>query len=267
MPDDEIPMSERPHARMAMTSPEDRTRHAITAGIRANEGLIFEFAKAWYASPYTFRATTVLGWPACKIPLDLWILMDLFTQYKFRTVVECGTAGGGTTLWYAILMDLLGIDDGRIFSIDIDVPGPGEDRPRHDRITYVHGSSVDPAIVGQVATDAGLHHGSRHPVLVNLDSSHHAPHVLHELEAWAPLVPVGSYLVVEDTNGAPVMEDAAGNQVEVEGPLAAVLEYLARHPGEFTREVSCERYWLTMNPHGWLQRARACSRHAAEASR
>jgi cephalosporin hydroxylase len=226
-------------------------RQEIVAGLRAHEDLIFKFASAWYGSPYTFRATKVLGWPACKIPLDLWVLMDLFTQYRFDTVVETGTAGGGTTLWYAILMDLLGIEGGKVISIDIDLPGEGEKRPEHARIEYIHGSSVDREVVdrcaAQMAGDA---------VLVNLDSNHCAPHVLDELRLWAPLVPVGGWLLVEDTNGAPVMDDAAGNPVEVQGPLAAVLEYLQGHPGEWFRDVSCERYWLTMNPHGYLQRER-----------
>lgn len=255
---DDIPMSERPHAKMAMTSQAGAVRNEIKAGIRAHEQLIFDFTSAWYRSPYTFRQTRVLGWPACKIPLDLWILMDLFTQYRFETVIECGTAGGGTTLWYAILMDLLGIEGGQVISIDIDTPGPDEKRPEHPRIRYIQGSSTDPAIMAAAVSYAS--EGGRHlidqAVLVNLDSNHHAPHVLDELRLWAPLVPVGSWLVVEDTNGAPVMQDAAGNDVEVEGPMAAVLEYLAGHPGEWFRDVLQERYWLTMNPHGWLQRER-----------
>jgi cephalosporin hydroxylase len=252
-------MAERPNAKMAVASPGSKARAEIVGGLRAHEPLIFEFAKAWYNSPYTFRQTRVLGWPACKIPLDLWIYMDLFTQYRFTTVVECGTAGGGTTLWYAILMDLLGIP-GHVWSIDIELPGPGEARPEHPRITYIHGSSTDPEVADRIMAETGrgtYGPGLRPDILVNLDSNHHAPHVLEELRLWAPLVPVGGWLVVEDTNGAPVMEDAAGHPLEVEGPLAAVLEYLAGHPGEWFRDVLQERYWLTMNPHGWLQRERA----------
>lgn len=247
----------RPPARMSISDPAAKARQEIVAGLRAHEGLIFEFAKAWYDSPYTFRQTRVLGWPACKIPFDLWIMMDLFTQYRFRTVVETGTAGGGTTLWFAVLMDLLGID-GHVWSIDIDLPGPGEKRPEHPRITYVHGSSADPDVVDRVVAESG--HGASPDILVNLDSNHCAPHVLDELRLWAPLVPVGGWLVVDDTNGAPVMDDAAGNPVEVEGPFAAVMEYLAGHPGEWFRDVLQERHMLTMNPHGWLQRERPWNR-------
>ena len=236
-----------PAARMAVLDPEDKMRHEITASLRAHQQLIYQFAKAWYDSPYTFQSTKVFGHTACKIPFDLWILHDLFCQYRFDVVVECGTAGGGTTLWYAKLMDMLAIQGGRVFSIDnAEVDG----RPEHSRITYLTGSSTDPELSAMVAPS--LRDKS---VLVNLDSNHLALHVLDELALWAPLVPLGSWLVVEDTNGSPIVTDPdTGKRVSVEGPLAAVMEYLAKHPGEWFRDVVCERYWLTMNPHGWLQR-------------
>jgi Cephalosporin hydroxylase len=243
-----------------LLSADDRDRHAITAGLRANEELIFKFAKAWYASNYTFRATTVLGYPACKIPLDLWIMHDLFCQYRFVHVIETGTAGGGTTLWYAMLMDMLGIEGGRIWSIDVDDAPEGALRPEHPRITYVKGSSTDLAIVESITNKIRFRRGHfAGATLVNLDSSHFATHVVEELRVWAPLLEVNDWFVVEDTNGVPVMDDPrTGTQVEVEGPFAAVMEFMAKHPGEFSREVVCERYWLTMCPHGFLQRHARC---------
>ncbi len=126
--------SELPAAKMGVLSSDDQTRHQITAGLRAHNKLIFDFTKAWYSSPYTFRTTTVLGFSACKIWLDLGIFHDLFVQYRFQTVIELGTAAGGATLWFAILMDLLGIEGGHVYSIDtaaIDPEGP--QRPAHPR--------------------------------------------------------------------------------------------------------------------------------------
>ncbi len=256
----EIPMSERPSAQMALSSREDQARHEIKAQLRAHNDLIFDFTAAWYRSPYTFRSTKFMGYPACKIPFDLWILHDLFCQYRFETVIETGTAGGGTTLWYAMLMEMLGID-GAVLSIDIDALDEGRQRPVHPRITYLTGSSVDPVIVAKADTWLLEHQkkdaeGKVGAMLMNLDSNHHAPHVLEELRMWAPRVPIGSWMLVEDTNGAPVMQDVGGNPIEVEGPLAAVFEYMASHPDEWFRDVVCERYWVTMNPHGWLQRHR-----------
>lgn len=234
-------------------SPDAKVRHEITAGLRANEDLIYRFASAWYQSPYTFLQTRVLGHAACKIPLDLWVFMDLFTQYRFETVIECGTAAGGSTLWFALLQDMLQIEGGQVVSIDLEFEPK---RPQHPRISYIRGSTTDPAVQAQALARFSPHYSRRAaPVLVNLDSDHHAPHVLNELRLWAPLVPVGSWLVVEDTNGSPVVEDPiTGEPHGVEGSLAAVMEYMQAQPGEWLRDVSCERYWLTMNPHGWLQR-------------
>ncbi len=230
------------------------TRHEIVAGLRAHQDLIYQFANAWYQSPYTFRCTRFLGHLVCKIPFDLHVYHDLFCQYRFSTVIETGTAHGGSALWFATMMDLLGIENGRVLTIDINGEDASEPRPKHPRIKYVHGSTVDPEVFESVRLWASKRVG---PVLVNLDSDHTAPHVLRELELYAPLVPPNGWLVVEDTNGAPVVE-VDGQSVAVEGPFAAVMEYLAKHPNEFLRDVVCERYWLTMNPHGWLQRQKEC---------
>lgn len=241
------PASPLPAANMAVLDPHTKIRHDITASLRANNDLIYRFATAWYASPYTFQSTKVLGVSACKIPFDLWIYHDLFCQFRFQTVVETGTASGGSALWYATLMDLLKIDDGLIYTIDTEA---APDRPTHPRIIYLNGSSTDPSMLDRVTLQG--------PLLVSLDSNHLAYHVLAELALWAPLVPVGSWLVVEDTNGAPVVKDAQGVLQQVEGPFAAVSEYLQAHPGEFVADTVCERYWLTMNPNGWLQRVALC---------
>lgn len=256
---------------MEVLTPDDKARHAITAGLRANEELIFKFTQAWYNQPYTFRTVKVLGFPACKIPLDLFVLMDLFTQYRFQTVIETGTAGGGTTLWYAVLMDLLGIKGGKVISVDVNAIGDmnGEDtiRPEHPRIQYIKGGSTDPETFAAVRQAMGLdpvepvdgdppiRQRVVGPLLVNLDSDHHAPHVLKELALYAPLLKVNDWLVVEDTNAGPAVRDAVTGKVyTVEGPMAAVLEFLGAHPGEFLQDVICERFWLSMNPRGWLMR-------------
>lgn len=232
---------------------DDLVRHEILAGLKANNDLAFRFSEAYYRSPYTFNVTRVLGHLACKIPTDLWTFHDLFCQYRFRTVIETGTAGGGTTLWFATLMDLLQVEGGLVVSID---PEPQPDLPQHPRIRYAKLSSLEPAAV-HLAKSACERGG---PVLVDLDSDHRAGHVLAELERYAPLCKVGDWLVVEDTNGAPVVRDPhTGKAGMIEGPFTGLMEYLNRHPGEFLRDVVCERHMLTMNPYGWLQRQQKCT--------
>ena len=88
-------------------------------------------------------------------------------------------------------------------------------------------------------------------MLVILDSDHSRDHVAAELEAYAPLVPIGSYLIVEDTNvnGHPAAPDFGP------GPMEALWDFMATDPG-FEVDTRCERYFLTQNPSGYLKRVR-----------
>ena len=76
-----------------------------------------------------------------------------------------------------------------------------------------------------------------------------APRRVRQFEAYAPLVPVGSYVVVTDTivNGHPVWP-AFGP-----GPAEAVKQILTSH-GEFVADPTMEKYSLTFNPGGFLKR-------------
>jgi cephalosporin hydroxylase len=86
---------------------------------------------------------------------------------------------------------------------------------------------------------------------VILDSDHRVDHVHAELLAYAPLVQVGDYLVVEDTNvnGHPTYP-AYGP-----GPMEA-LERFLRETDEFEVDTVAERFMMTLNPRGYLRRAK-----------
>ena len=74
-------------------------------------------------------------------------------------------------------------------------------------------------------------------------------HVLRELRAYAPLVSVGQYLVVEDTN-------IGGHPVFVEhgpGPWEAVGTFLAEQDA-FVIDVAREKFLVSFNPGGYLER-------------
>ena len=72
-----------------------------------------------------------------------------------------------------------------------------------------------------------------------------------EFNVYAPLVPVDSYVIVENTivNGHPVWPGFGP------GPLEAVKRILAQH-GEFVADTAMEKYGLTFNPSGFLKRTR-----------
>jgi cephalosporin hydroxylase len=83
--------------------------------------------------------------------------------------------------------------------------------------------------------------------------------VLAAFEAYSPLVPVGSYLVVENTvvNGRPV-ESAFGP-----GPHEAVSDILRTHR-DFVPDPSYERFTITFNKHGYLRRMATTSPSSAD---
>lgn len=191
----------------------------------------------------TWNQTHWMGARVLKSPFDLWTYQEILHAVKPDLLIETGTAHGGSAFYFAHLFDLLG--RGRVVTIDIDASPDGGERPQHPRITYLRGSSTDPAIFTQAT--AGLRTGER--VMVVLDSDHSEAHVAAELRLYAPLVTVGSYLVVEDgnINGHPVPADGTP------GPTEALMPFLDLHP-EFVIDPSCERHLFSFNPRGWLKR-------------
>jgi cephalosporin hydroxylase len=203
--------------------------------------VVREFHRLYYNSgSRTWSDTYWLGTPAQKCPLDLWIYQELLHELRPAVIVETGTAAGGSALFLASICDLLG--HGSIVTVDV-APKPG--RPTHERITYLTGSSTAPEIRKQVEELVG----DSAPVLVILDSNHERDHVLEELRIYAPLVTPGSFVIVEDTNvnGHPVSSDHGP------GPMEAVDEFL-RSSDEFSVDRRREKFFLTFNPGGYLQR-------------
>lgn len=202
------------------------------------------FHKVWYNAYFTHGMTYFEKVPLLKNPLDLWVYQEIIFDLRPSLIIETGTAYGGSALFFARQLEKLG--QGSVVTIDV---APHHELPRHPRITYLPGSSVDERIVALVTARARAHER----VMVVLDSDHSAAHVTAELQAYAPLVTLGQYLVVEDTNinGHPVDLHWKGGP----GPRAAVDAFLPQYP-EFERDVLPERYLLTMHPGGWLRRFR-----------
>jgi cephalosporin hydroxylase len=201
------------------------------------------FHRLYYnVSRRTWKDTWYRGVLTYKCPTDMWIYQELINDLKPSLVVETGTFRGGSALFIADRLETLG--HGEVITIDIDVQ---PDRPEHPRLTYLTGSSVGDAELAEVRKriPADGH------VLVILDADHSQRHVAAELKAYAPLVTVGSYLVVEDTNvnGHPTAPQHGP------GPWEAVEEFLATDPG-FEVDERCERYFLTQNPRGYLRKVR-----------
>jgi len=179
------------------------------------------------------------GHRSIKCPLDLWLYQELLVRTHPAMVIETGTCFGGSALYMANILEQIG--QGRVITIDIEIV---PDRPEHPRLSYLTGSSTDPQIIAQVHDAVGSERA-----MVVLDSDHSAAHVYQEILAYSPLVQVGDYLIVEDTNvnGHPVAADFGP------GPMEAVDKFLSGN-NEFVIDERCERFLMTLNPRGYLRR-------------
>lgn len=201
--------------------------------------IIDAFHRFYYESGAWDRVT-YFGVRTQKYPGDMWVYQELLHEVRPQVVVECGTAFGGSALYLAHLMDHIGV--GRVISIDINHKN---ERPQHPRITYLTGSSTDPAIITQVKTMIG----QDAPTLVILDSDHSRDHVLKEMELYAPLVDKGSYMIVEDSNVNGHPADPSYGP----GPMEAIQAYLRTHK-DFAIDHEREKFLVTYNPNGYLRK-------------
>lgn len=204
--------------------------------------IIDEFHKLYYRTSCiggTWKNTKWMGIPIQKNPMDLIIYQELIYNIKPDIIIETGTKVGGSALFFANICDI--IDNGRIITIDID----GKSKvPEHERITYIWGNSVDEAVINFIEPLI-----KEKKVMVILDSDHTKDHVLKELQIYSEFVTIGSYIIVEDSNvsGVPI-DDMKGN-----GPLEAIIEFI-NNDGRFSIDNSCEKFFFTFNPFGFLKR-------------
>jgi cephalosporin hydroxylase len=147
-----------------------------------------------------------LGLPIIQFPQDAFAVQELLWSYKPDLVVETGVARGGSLIFYASLLELLG--HGEVIGVEIALQPENrraiEEHPLARRIRLVDGSSTAPETVKKVFE----HPAAAGRVMVILDSNHTHAHVLAELHAYSPLVRADGHLIVFDTG----IEEAPAGQ-------------------------------------------------------
>jgi cephalosporin hydroxylase len=210
-----------------------------TVALPMPQGLRSEFIEAFWRS-LAWRDTKWLGQPVHQAPTDLFAYQELIARLRPDWIIETRSANGGRALFLASICELVG--HGQVLSIDAKA---NEKRPQHPRITYLAGRPDDPATADRVRELVGEHPNA----LVVLGTREKRQKLVHEFGLYSPLVPVGGYVVVEDTivNGHPVWPTYGP------GPAEAVKNVLNSR-GDFAPDPSMEKDGLTFNPGGFLRR-------------
>jgi cephalosporin hydroxylase len=169
---------------------------------------------------------TWMGRPLIQNPEDLLRIQEVIYRVRPDVLIETGVAHGGSLIFYAGLFKAMG--RGRVIGIDVEIrPHNRKAIEAHELfggITLIEGDSISPATIERVKALIG----PQEKVFLVLDSKHTKDHVLGELKAYADLVSLDSYAVVEDgimerLVGAPRTKDDWGWN----NPRAAALEFAA----------------------------------------
>jgi len=172
-----------------------------------------------------------LGRPVIQLPEDLIRLQELIYRVRPDLIIETGVAHGGSLVFSAGILKVLG-GDRRVVGVDVEIRPPNraalESHPLSSMITLIEGDSIAPDTVTQVKALVG----PDDTVMVLLDGCHEKTHVLAELEAYAPLLAPGSYVIamdgiMQDLVGAP----RSGSDWATNNPRQAALEFTRRHDG------------------------------------
>lgn len=216
-------------------------------------GVDFLVASAKKKYSYHF---TWMGRPIIAYPQDMIAMQELIWEIKPDLIIETGVAHGGSIIYYASLLELIG-GEGMVVGIDIEIRPYNreliESHPMFKRIKLIEGSSVNADVVKEVEKLAS----TKKKVMVCLDSNHTHEHVLEELKNYAPLVSVGSYCIVFDT----VVEDMPADYdwgVRTWGrgnnPKTAVTEYLKTNDQFVINKSIDYKLLISVAPDGYLKK-------------
>jgi cephalosporin hydroxylase len=206
---------------------------------------------------YTYNYSW-MGRPIIKYPSDIVATQQIVWDVKPDLIIETGIAHGGSLILSASLLELIG-GQGRVLGIDIDIREHNrkeiEAHPMMKRIDMIEGSSVADDVMVQVKAAAE----KAKCVMVFLDSLHTHDHVLKELELYAPLVSIGSYMVLPDTfiEYFPKGYYAHNRPWDVgNNPMTALRAFLEKNKDfEIDREL-CDKLMITEAFDGYLRRVR-----------
>ena len=113
-------------------------------------GWLKNYIAQWFFSDLirstrNFGNVTWAGQPIWQNILDLWVIQETIFALRPAVILETGTNRGGSSFFYAQLLDLIG--HGRVLTVDVERLHD----LKHPRVTHLIGSSVSPEIMAQMS--------------------------------------------------------------------------------------------------------------------
>jgi cephalosporin hydroxylase len=214
-----------------------------------------KFAEETIRSGYSYNFTW-MGRPIIQYPQDMIAMQEIIWEIKPDLIIETGIAHGGSIIFYASILELIG--KGEVLGIDIDIREHNrveiEHHPMSKRINMLQGSAISEQIIEQIKP----YTIGKKAIMVCLDSNHTHAHVLKELELYAPFVTVGSYLVAFDT----IVEDLPADLYKDrlwgvgDNPKTAVFEFLKGNENFIIDKNIDNKLLISVTPEGYLKRIR-----------
>jgi len=212
--------------------------------------------RSWFDHAFKYEYSYHFSWlgrPIIQFPQDMIAIQELIWKVKPDIIIETGIAHGGSIIFSASILELIG--KGEVIGIDVDIRKHNreeiEKHRMYKRITMIEGSSTSQITINKIKKIIG----TRKKVMVFLDSMHTHKHVLEELCNYSKFVKKGSYIIVFDT----MVEDMPKNFFDDRpwdvgnNPKTAVNEFLKSNKRFKVDKQFEKKLLITSSPNGILK--------------
>jgi|TARA_B110000495_G_C23039994_1_gene623103 cephalosporin hydroxylase len=221
-----------------------------------NDKEFVKISRKWFDKAYSYEYLyhfTWLGRPIIQFPNDLMVLQELIWETKPDLIIETGIARGGSLIFYASMLQLIG--KGKVVGVDVDIRKHNrieiEKHSMFKRIHMIESSSTEKETIIEISKFTK----NKKNIMVVLDSNHTHEHVLKELELYSKFVKKGNYLIVFDT-----MIDDMPNKMfknrpwgKENNPKTAVNEFLKKNKNFKMDKENNKKLMITSTPYGFLK--------------
>jgi len=180
--------------------------------------------------------------PIIKCPFDYLIYQMIIFEVKPDLIIEIGTNRGGSSLYFADLLDLVG--HGVIHTIDIE-DIRHEEAKNHERIIFFLNGFEGYDLKNAIEFEN---------ILIIEDGSHIYKDVKSTLEKFQSIVALNSYFIIEDG----IVDKLNCKSLYSGGPNKAIKEFIQDNKSYIIDRKWCDLFGVnaTFNTNGFLKKVK-----------